>query len=88
MDFDTEVKLAVYRYFAETGHRPSPQDVAELAGSDVQSVLDAYPRLRAQRVLTPEACFDLASFLKDAAQYVSDEHRGKPLLEERLEWLE
>ncbi len=40
MDFDTEVKLAIYRYFAETGHRPSPQDVAELAGSDVQSVLD------------------------------------------------
>jgi len=39
-------------------------------------------------VLPPEACFDLASFLKDAAQYVSDEHRGKPLLEERLEWLE
>jgi hypothetical protein len=39
-------------------------------------------------VLPTEACFDLASFLKDAAQYVSDEHRGKPLLEERLEWLE
>ena len=55
MDFDTQIKLAIYRHFAETGRRPSPADVAELVGSDVKSVLDAYPRLRAQRVLALEA---------------------------------
>ena len=55
MDFDTQVKLAIYRHLAETGSRPSPADVAERVGSDVASVLDAYPRLRAQRVLALEA---------------------------------
>lgn len=42
----------------------------------------------ARGVFPPEACFELLSFFKDAAQYLSDEHRGKPLLEERFEWLE
>jgi Alkylmercury lyase len=55
MDFDTRIKLAIYRHFAETGVGPSPADVAERAGSDAASVLDAYPRLRAQRVLVLEA---------------------------------
>jgi hypothetical protein len=55
LDFDTEVKLAVYRHFAETGGPPSPKDVAGRVGSDVFRVLDAYPRLRAQRVLVLEA---------------------------------
>lgn len=54
MDFDTQVKLAVYRHFAETGSRPSPEEVAGRVGSDVVSVLAAYPRLRAQRVLAME----------------------------------
>lgn len=55
MDFDTQIKLAVYGHFADTGRRPSPEEVAELAGSDVGSVLGAYARLRAQRVLVLEA---------------------------------
>ena len=55
MDFDTQIKLAVYKHFAETGRRPSPGDVAERVGSDVGSVLDSYPRLRAQRILALEA---------------------------------
>ncbi len=55
MDFDTEVKLAVYRHFAETGLRPSPEDVAARVGASTNSVLDAYQRLRAQRVLALEA---------------------------------
>jgi hypothetical protein len=54
MGFDTQVKLAVYKHFAETGWRPSPDDVAERTGSDVGSVIDAYQRLRAQRVLVLE----------------------------------
>ena len=55
MEFDTQIKLAIYHHFAETGRRPSLGEVAELVGSDMGSVLDAYPRLRAQRVLALEA---------------------------------
>ena len=54
MEFDTQVKLAVYRHFAETGQRPSPESVAARVGSDVESVVDAYSRLRSQRVLALE----------------------------------
>ena len=55
MEFDAQVKMAVYRHFAETGRRPSSQDMAERVGSDAGSVLDAYSRLRAHRVLVLEA---------------------------------
>ena len=55
MDFDTQVKLAVYRHFAETGDRPTAEDIGEIAGAEVREVLDAYARLRAQRVLVLEA---------------------------------
>lgn len=55
MDFDTQIKLAVYGHFAETGRRPSPEEVAELAGSVVGIVLGAYARLRGQRLLVLEA---------------------------------
>ena len=55
MEFDVEVKLAVYRHFAETGHRPSIMETAVRVGSDAGSVLDAYQRLRAQRLLVLEA---------------------------------
>lgn len=51
MDFDTRIKLAIYRHFAETGRGPASGDVAEFVGSDVNSVLDAFKRLCAQRVL-------------------------------------
>lgn len=61
MEYDTQVKLAVYRYFAETGKRPSPAEVAERVDSDVNGVLAAYQSLRAQRVLALEA--DCASIL-------------------------
>jgi hypothetical protein len=54
MDFDTQVKLAIYHHFAATGRRPSLAEVADRVGADAQSVLAAYPRLRAQRVLALE----------------------------------
>ena len=54
MESDLQVKLAVYNHFAETGSRPSPDDVAARVGSDVRHVLDAYARLRAQRLLVIE----------------------------------
>ena len=55
MEFDTQVKLAVYSHLAETGRRPSPGEVVKRIGSDVESVLEAYRRLCAQRVLVLEA---------------------------------
>ncbi len=39
-------------------------------------------------VLPPEACFELESFFEEVAKYVGEEHRGKPLLIERFDWLE
>ena len=55
MAFETEVKLAIYRYFAETGNRPTLEEVARRVGADVQPVHGAYERLRAQRLLVLEA---------------------------------
>lgn len=54
MDFDTQIKLAVYHHFAETGRGPSVEEVAERTSSDAESVLGAYQRLRAQRLLVLE----------------------------------
>jgi hypothetical protein len=54
MSLDTQTKLAIYRHFAETGQRPSPEVVAVRVGSDASGVREAYARLRAQRVLVLE----------------------------------
>lgn len=55
MEFETEVKLAIYGHFAETAHRPTPAEVARRVGADIQQVLGAYERLRIQRLLVLEA---------------------------------
>jgi hypothetical protein len=55
MEFDVRVKLAIYSHFAETGRGPSSREVAERIDSDVESVLESYQRLRAQRLLVLEA---------------------------------
>ena len=39
-------------------------------------------------VLPTEACFELGSFLDEASKYIREEHQGKPLLNERFDWLE
>jgi hypothetical protein len=52
---DLDVKMAVYRHFAETARRPSPRETADRAGTTVEEVVAAYARLRAQRVLLLEA---------------------------------
>jgi hypothetical protein len=54
VDLDTRIKLAVYRHFAETGSAPAPDEVARRAATDTASVIEAYARLRAQRVLVVE----------------------------------
>jgi len=55
VDLDLDVKLAVYRHFATTARRPSPDDIALNVRSSRADVLAAYARLRAQRVLVLEA---------------------------------
>jgi hypothetical protein len=51
---DLDVKMAVYRHFAETARRPSPEEVAARAAVPAAEVPAAYARLRAQRVLVLE----------------------------------
>ena len=51
MDFDTQVKLAVYQHFAENGRGLAPDDVATRLGSTVEDVLSSYRALRELRVL-------------------------------------
>ena len=55
MDLELEVKLAVYRHFATTARRPSPDEVALSVKASRTDVLASYARLRAQRVLVLEA---------------------------------
>jgi hypothetical protein len=55
MDFDLDVKLAVYDHFAASGARPAAEQVASELGAGVASVREAFARLRAQRVLVLEA---------------------------------
>lgn len=54
MNLETQIKVTVYKHFAETGRRPSLETVVKRVGSDTRSVRAAYARLRAQRVLVLE----------------------------------
>ena len=54
MDFDTQVKLAIYNHFAATGHAPSPDEVVKSVDATVEKVLESYQRLRSQRLLVLE----------------------------------
>ena len=54
MDLDLEVKLAIYRHFAATGARPSPEAIAGRTNADVPAVLAAYRRLQSARLLVLE----------------------------------
>jgi len=53
-DFDTSVKLAIYRITAETGVVPSARLVAEDTQAGEADVLGAFERLHARRLLVPE----------------------------------
>jgi hypothetical protein len=54
MDFDTQVRLAIYHHFARTGRAPSPAEVAKHIASAADHVLESCQRLRAQRLLVLE----------------------------------
>jgi len=53
-EFDAQVKLAIYRHFAATGRSPEPSDTARAVNAGADTVLEAYQRLRANRVLLPD----------------------------------
>ena len=55
MDFDTTVKLAIYRATADSGRPPSAQAVAGIIGAAPAEVAEAFGRLRASRLLLLEA---------------------------------
>ena len=54
MDHDLEVKLAIYRHFADTGMRPTCGQIAERINIPSSEVAQTYQRLRTQRVLALE----------------------------------
>jgi hypothetical protein len=53
-DFALDVKLAVYGHFAETGERPTVDEIAARIHAATDDVLKAYAQLREQRVLVLE----------------------------------
>jgi len=55
MEFDLEVKMAVYHHFAASGARPSATQIAGVLDATVTSVRESFGRLRTQRVLVLEA---------------------------------
>jgi hypothetical protein len=54
LDFDTRVKLAVYRLTAGTAKVPTSLEVAAAEGTGRQEVEAAFGRLHGQRLLVPE----------------------------------
>src|SRR5215471_4099147 len=54
MDFDTRVKLTVYRSTAESGRVPALEVVAGKVAAEPEAVRQAYGRLRAGRLLLLE----------------------------------
>ena len=54
MEFDTVVKLAIYRTIAETARAPTSDDLARELRSSPDAVEAAFRALRAKRLLVPE----------------------------------
>ncbi len=55
MSFDLDLKLAVYRHFADTGDAPTPRQLASQLGVVEDDVVAGFGRLRVARVLYLEA---------------------------------
>jgi hypothetical protein len=53
-DFDTAVKLAIYRAIAETASAPAAGELGAALGYPESDVLAAFARLHARRLLVPE----------------------------------
>ena len=55
MEVDLEVKLAIYRSFAESSGRPSLEEVSHRVNISPREAAEAYQRLRGSRVLVLES---------------------------------
>ena len=53
-DFDTEVKLAIYRVTAETGSVPGSHEVAKATNINEAEVRASFARLHSKRLVVPE----------------------------------
>ncbi|HXO18670.1 MAG TPA: organomercurial lyase [Thermoanaerobaculia bacterium] len=53
-DFETAVKLEIYRTIAETAKAPSAAEVAQALGASVADILAAFGALHARRLIVPE----------------------------------
>ena len=53
-DADTTIKLAIYRWIAETGRAPDSAEVAAASGFSEAEVRSAFASLHARRLLVPE----------------------------------
>jgi hypothetical protein len=51
VQFDTQVKTAVYRWTVETTKPPTVVEMSEVVGAPARDVRESYRRLRASRVL-------------------------------------
>lgn len=54
MDFDLQVKLAIYRHIAETTQAPNVPDLAAAVGASAEDVRESYQRLYRNRLLVLE----------------------------------
>jgi hypothetical protein len=54
MDFDTAVKLNIYKTIAETTKMPTSAGIAQALGASIAVVEAAFARLHQQRLLVPE----------------------------------
>jgi hypothetical protein len=54
-DSDLEIRLAVYRFFAENARSPALEEMCDIVGQSPEDVQDAYQRLRARRLLVPSS---------------------------------
>jgi hypothetical protein len=54
-DSDLEIRLAVYRYFADNARSPVLEEMCDIVGLSPEEVQDAYQRLRARRLLVPSS---------------------------------
>ena len=54
MDFETTVKLSIYRTIAATGKAPTSGEIAEGLGASARAVEDAFRALHGKRLLVPE----------------------------------
>ena len=51
MDFDTQVKLAIYHHFADTAQPPTVEDIVRRLAADREAVRRSFAALRVARVL-------------------------------------